>query len=180
MGSRAVLVGVVALVGLAVACTPMQRLEQELRSRLPDSSATPTAPPAEGREESSREAIQLVVYRANFQQEQAIRSRDPSVMRDTATDEYYQEMRRVNNGLLDRGVISIRLVSLGWGPVEITGDTATATTYETWITALANGATLRSEDRNVYGLVQQSGNWRIRSNEHPDQPIPLPGGSREV
>jgi hypothetical protein len=89
-------------------------------------------------------------------------------------------MRRVNEGLLEGGVVSIRLVSLGWGPVEVTGDAATATTYETWITTLLSGATVRSEDRNVYGLVQQNGNWRIRSNEHPDQPIPLPGGSREV
>lgn len=169
---------------LLAACVPasaIERLEQELRSRL-SASATPDAvqPEEEPRPgDSPRAAIRLVIYRANFEQEQAIASRDSSAMKDTSTDSYFEEMAQLNQRLLEGGVTRIRLVGLEWGPITITGNTAVATTYETWTTSFANGTRDRSTDRNVYHLIRQGGAWKIQANEHPDEPQRRsPGGTQ--
>jgi len=70
--------------------------------------------------------------------------------RDTATDGYYQESVAGNQSLLEGGVRRITPVRIEWGPITVSGDTATAVTYETWATELADGTTEQSRDLNVF------------------------------
>jgi hypothetical protein len=117
-------------------------------------------------------AIQSVIQRSNDEQVQAIASRDSSVMSDTTTADHFQELVRVNQDLLDNGVSSINLVRLDWGAVAVNGQSATATTYETWRTVFGDGTTNQSRDRNDYTLVLDSGTWKIQSDDHPDSSTP--------
>jgi len=130
-------------------------------------SSTPTE--TDSTEDSaSRTAIQDVIQRANNQQEQAIAARDSSAMRDTSTDAYYRDMARVNQGLIDGGVSSIKLLDIEWGDIRVTCNLAEATTWETWATTDADGRTTQSRDRNVYRLVREGADWKIQSDDHPD------------
>jgi Peptidase A4 family len=157
-----------------------------VRSEQPRPAAPVSAPVGQGRsilaaQGSPEESIQAVIERGNAQQEQAIASRDSSLMRDTSTDPYFQDMVQTNQNLLNSGVTAIRLVNIEWGPIVVSGDTATATTYETWSSQFADGTTERSRDRNVYTLVQQDGTWRIQADEHPDDVVTTaPGGPRST
>jgi hypothetical protein len=71
------------------------------------------------------------------------------------------------------------------GPVSVDGNTATATTYETWSTTLNDGTTLQSRDENDYSLTLDNGTWRIASDAHPtataagqpETPATAPGAS---
>lgn len=137
-------------------------------------------------QDAATAAIQAAIQRSNAQQVQAIATRDPSVMADTVSSAHYDELVSVNQDLLDKGVSSIKLVKLEWGAVTVTGDTATATTYETWTTVFVDGSTMRSRDRNDYSLVLDNGAWKITADAHPGSgptgltsppsTIPVPGG----
>src|SRR5436190_4935786 len=122
-------------------------------------------------------AIQNVIARGNDEQVQAIASGNAKVMADTSTSRYYQELVQTNQDLLDNGVTGIKLVKLEWGPTQVNGNTATATTYETWRTTLDDGTTDESRDRNVYTLVRDGSTWRIDADDHPDDAQSAPGGS---
>ena len=74
-------------------------------------------------------------------------------------------------------MVSIKLVKLEWGAVAVDGSTATATTYETWTTTLADGSTEQSRDRNDYSLVLESGAWKIKADAHPDEATGQPSPS---
>jgi uncharacterized iron-regulated membrane protein len=140
--------------------------------------AAPTAGAATTAPNADTAAIQAVIQRANMEQAQAISSKDPSVMADSAMPAYYQEMVQTNQDLLDAGVTEIQLVNIEWGPISVNGTTATATTWETWNTTYADGSMDQSRDRNVYVLVQDNGTWKIQANDHPDtnpNPFALPG-----
>lgn len=126
---------------------------------------------------SPEAAIQEVIRRADAEQAQALAARDPSIMADTATAEHYQDLVRVNQDLLDHGVTSIGLDRIDFGPITISGATATATADETWTTTYANGSTEQSVDRNLYTLVQEGGAWKIRSDEHPAAGVPGAGST---
>jgi hypothetical protein len=133
--------------------------------------AISNAPAADVVDADAQATIQHVIQRSNEQQAQAIAARDPSLMNDGVTSEHYQELVQINRGLLRAGVSGIQLVDLEWGPIAVDGSTATATTYETWTTTYADGATERSRDRNDYALVLDAGTWKISANTHPgDQP----------
>lgn len=131
-------------------------------------------------------AIQEVIQRSNAQQVQAIATKDPSVMADSVTSTHYDELVGVNQDLLVNGVSSIKLVNLEWGAITVTGDTATAITYETWTTVFVDGSTMRSRDRNDYSLVLDNGVWKITADAHPGSgptgfstppsTVPVPGG----
>ena len=120
-------------------------------------------------------AIQQVIQQANNEQVQAIATNNPSVMSDTATAAHYQELVQVNQGLVSNGVTGISLAKLGWGPISVNGSTATATSYETWITTFSDGTTMQSLDTNVYTLVQQNGAWVIQADQQPT-PTAQPAG----
>lgn len=152
------------------------QLPQEVRSRMPRFDNGPSVLAPAG---SDQAAIQDVILRGNHEQEQAIASKDESVMRDTATDSHYQEMARMNQDMLAHGITSITLANLDWGDITLNDDgTATATTWETWLTEFADGGTDQSRDRNVYSLVQQDGAWKIKADDHPDDVLSSPVGVR--
>src|SRR5438309_1417560 len=69
-------------------------------------------------------AVKDVVARANQAQVQAYARNDPTLMRATATDSYYQELLQTNQGIQSSGARSIELVSLDWVDVTISGSTA--------------------------------------------------------
>ena len=160
----AILLGM--LIVLLGACSPqsiIQRVEQGRATAEPSTEGGAAQPG------SPEDSIQQAISRANQQQVDAIASRDPTPMRDTATDRYFRQAERVNQQLLDSGVTKIELLRLEWGPVSIRGNVAEATTWETWATTAENGRTVQSRERNLYRLLQQDGGWKIEANEHPDQ-----------
>lgn len=128
--------------------------------------ATPTATP----QAADEAAIKAVVQQANDEQQQAFARHDPTLMRDTATSAYYDELVQTNRDLADNGVTDIKLVALEWGPIAARGVAgAQATTFETWRTSFSDGTTQQDRERNVYTLVRQSGAWKIQADDHPDE-----------
>src|SRR6266513_1728863 len=102
-------------------------------------------------------AVKDVISRANQAQVQAYARNDPTLMRATATDSYYQELLQTNQGIQSSGARSIELVSLDWVEVTTSGTTAQASTNETWRTTYTDGSVAESTDRNDYTLVLHSG-----------------------
>jgi hypothetical protein len=88
-------------------------------------------------------------------------------MSDTATPAHYQQLVQINQNLLAQGVTSIQLTNLAWGPITINGTTATATSFETWVTTFSDSTTMQSTDTNVYTLVQQGGSWIVQDDQQP-------------
>ncbi|MFI5267411.1 MAG: G1 family glutamic endopeptidase [Chloroflexota bacterium] len=153
-------------------------------SANPSASATPAPAGATslsvGAQTGTPEAaIQQLILKGNGEQEQAIASKDSTVMKDTSTDTYYQDLAQTNQDMLDSGVTAIRLVKIEWGQTTVTGTSGTATTYETWWTQYSDGSTDQSRDRNVYSLVQQNGAWKIQSDDHPDNGFTTVPGSAQ-
>jgi len=114
-------------------------------------------------------AIQDVIVRGNAAQVEAMTSRDPTRLADTAVGAYYQDLVQTNQTMLDSGVTVIGLVNLEWGPITVSGWSASATTFETWRTSFSDGPTEFSRSRNVYSLVRDAaGVWRVAGDDHPD------------
>ncbi len=177
---RPLLSGVLALVlsGCAV-LSPLNRVQLQAQAQAPVASATAN-PVGVGAPPGSAEAtIQTIVLQGNSEQERAISSQDSSVMRDTSTDSYYQDLVQTNQEMLDSGVIKIQLIKLNWGSVTLTGDAATVITDETWTSDYADGTTDESTDRNVYTLARESGLWKIQTDDHPSQAPPGPQSSSQ-
>jgi len=116
-------------------------------------------------------AIKDLIQRANDAQAKALAQNDSSLMRDTATASYYQELVAINRDLASGGVTSIALVKIDWGDITVQNGTANATTYETWRTSYDDGSTDQRTDRNEYTIVQQGGTWRIQSDTQPDTQV---------
>src|SRR6266851_7393113 len=140
---------------------------------------SPVAPPAIAsaapQVDPQLAAIQAVIQKADAEQVQAIVARNPSVMSDTATPAHYQQLVQINQNLLAQGVTSIQLTNISWGPITINGSTATATSYETWVTTFSDSTTMQSTDTNVYTLVQQNGSWIIQDDQQPTAATPGTG-----
>src|SRR5687768_4323947 len=101
-------------------------------ARFGASDGSPIAP-AQPPVDPQVAAIQQVIQRANTEQSQALSMLNPSVMSDTATAGYYQQLVQTNQTLLSQGVTSIELTNLTWGLISVSGANATATTAETWL-----------------------------------------------
>jgi hypothetical protein len=124
------------------------------------------------------QAVQNVIQQANNEQQAAFTQHDPTLMRDTATTSYYQDLVQTNQDMANSGVASIKLLKLQWGAVTQQGTTLVqATTNETWQTTLSDGSVDQSTDRNVYVLVLQNGSWKIQTDDHPDANQGNPGSS---
>jgi hypothetical protein len=137
----------------------------------PAAPANPAQPPAD----ATQQAIQATIQKSNEAQAQAVTSKDLAGLAEAATADFGRQMREVTQDLIDGGVKAIKLDKIEWGPISVTGTTATATSFETWSTTFADGTTEVQRDRNVYTLVQQDGTWKIQSNTHPDALPSLPG-----
>jgi hypothetical protein len=106
-----------------------------------------------------------VIQKSNQEQAAALAGNNPSLMSDTATAAYYRQLVQINQSLVAQGATSIDLIRLSWGPINVTGSTATATTSEAWITTFSDGTTAESSDTNVYTLAQQNGTWVIEADQ---------------
>lgn len=134
--------------------------------------ATPTAIAAANGASATRadptSLIKAVIQKANEAQAQAFNQQNPSLMKDTATGDYYSHLLQINNDLSSSGVASIKLMKLEWGAVTLkNATTAEATTFETWETVFSDGGTQQDRNRNVYQLVLDNGTWKIQSDDHP-------------
>jgi hypothetical protein len=176
-----VIIGTLLLAGCA---TPFARGHGAGQQEAADSppapvSATPagtgTVPAGPGDE--ATQAVMAVIQRANDEQQQAFAVHDPTVMRDTATTEYYDQLVQIERDLENAGVSAIKLLKLEWGPVSVQDASAQATTYETWQTTWTDGSTEQDRERNVYTLVQQAGAWKVQADDHPDANLDQPAGS---
>ena len=129
----------------------------------------PFSGPVFAQTSAAEAAIQDVIGRGNAAQTTALAARDPTLLGDSAVGAYAQQMVRTNQRLIDSGVLVIELVDVEWGPITVTGTTASATTFETWRTSFSEGPTDFTRDRNVYSLAQDAGGaWKITDNQHPD------------
>lgn len=135
-------------------------------------AAAPTAATAAATDDVA--AIKDVIQQANDAQPQALARRDPTLMRATATADYYDQLVQTQRDLENGGVASITLINLEWGPVQVDGTSAQATTTETWRTTFSDGSTEQDRARNVYTLVQQNGVWVIQADDHPDSRLDQP------
>jgi hypothetical protein len=172
----------VLAVGLAlVACNPVSTISTAVGRIVPPSITAPaTGSSGAAPANAGQAAIQQVITQANAEQAQAVASGNPSVMSDTATTAYYQDLVQTNNALASDGVTGIKLSNIQWGAVSVQGTQATATTTETWITTYRDGTTLQSTDENDYTLTQSNGAWKISADDHPDngsQPSPSTPGN---
>src|SRR5947208_1495497 len=90
-----------------------------MRSRIALPGAAPTATSGAAHVEvagvtaapgSAEAGVQSVILRGNSEQAQAIAAHNATVMADTSTDRYYQEVAQTNQELLAHGVVSIALL----------------------------------------------------------------------
>src|SRR5438132_1002952 len=119
--------------------------------------------------------IKDVIERANHAQAQALAKGDDTLMRESATDSYYQELVQTNRDLANGGVTSIALTNIAWGDVIVSGTSAQATAFETWRSTYNDGSNDERTDRNEYTLTQLSGAWRISADVQPDSRVIEPG-----
>lgn len=101
-------------------------------------------------------------------------------MQQTATASFYQEQVATNQDLVAGGVSDVKLLNLEWGDITVSGDSATASVYETWQTTFIDGTTQQGRDLNVYSLVKdpQGSGWIVQADDHPDQPAAQPTSTR--
>ena len=154
-----------AVLVAAVATVPPDAPGHAWLTGLPGAAAPVAA--AQSQPDQQTAAIQQVIQRANSEQVQAIASNNPSLMSDTATAAHYRQLVQIDQQLQAQGVTAIQLTNLSWGPIAVNGSTATATSYETWVTTFSDGTTMQSTDTNVYTLVQQNGGWLIQDDQQP-------------
>ena len=144
-----------------------------------DTSSLTQAGTAQGESTVSADvtaAIKKVIQQANDEEQAAFAQHNATLMRDTATASYYQELVQTNRDMANSGVASIKLLNLQWGTITQQGSAnVRATTNETWQTALSDGTVDQSTDLNVYTLVLQNGAWKISTDDHPNANAGNPG-----
>jgi hypothetical protein len=149
----------------------------------PPPAAAPSQPAADPQ---TADAIQQVIQLSNTEQAQAVASRNPSAMSDTATGSYYRGLQQTYRDLISQGAVSIALTNLTWGDITASGTMATANTVETWVTTFEDGTTDQATDPNVYTLVSRDGGWLIQDDRQPTsaspaaQMTPAPAGQPQA
>ncbi len=86
------------------------------------SNATVTATQTPGYSQSmssdpKEAAVQTVIQKGDQEQQDAFAKNDPTIMQDTATADYYNQLVKINADMAHAGVASIKLVTIEWGPV---------------------------------------------------------------
>ena len=120
---------VLALVG----CSFAPGLPGQPSSGVQPSSSTSAAPSTANQSQPQSNAgdqtaaIKAIIQRANEEQQQAFAQNDTTIMKDTATAGYYDELVQINNDLSDGSVSAIKLVKIEWGDITVRdGNTAQA------------------------------------------------------
>src|ERR1041384_3573554 len=73
-------------------------------------------------------AVKDTIVRANAAQAKAFNTGDATLMKDTATSDFYTQLVGINRDLASGGVTQIDIVSTDCQSVSVTGSSATATT----------------------------------------------------
>jgi hypothetical protein len=128
---------------------------------------TPAATTGAATNDVAEQAVKDTITRANEAQADAFNSGDSTVMRATATSDWYAQLVDINRDLTAGGVTEIALVSIDFQSVTVDGENAKAVTFETWRTSYSDGLTDESTARNDYTLVLDGGVWRIATNDQP-------------
>ena len=191
--SLTIKVSAVALVtALLVGCSalPQLRLPSNITGQMPAAAVTPApgqsaAPPVDSptkldttttksnASSATTDAIKSVIQRGNQEEVQALASQDPTVMRDTSTAAYYDQLAQSLGDLVNSGVTAIQLANINWGAITMQGTTgAQATTVETWRTTFADGSTMQETNTNVYTLVLQGGTWLVQDDQQTNGGTP--------
>jgi ketosteroid isomerase-like protein len=177
LGLLIVLIGVIAFAVTQMPTGPLAR-PAATTSTKPAAVATaqpagPAAAAGTPADAATEQAIQDVIRKADEAQSRAIATKDPNVMTDTATPDFFAQQVTNNQDLVDNGAVDVTLVNIEWGPISVNGNVATATAYETWTVTFEDGSTAQSRDRNVYTLVKDSARgWLVQADDHPDQAQP--------
>src|SRR5712691_1616461 len=173
---RYLLVGALAFaIGLAGGRLDLPRLVPGLR----DAGASAARTAATAPNNAAEAAIKAVIERADRSQARAFAQNDPTLMSDTATAAYYDELVQTNRALAAGGVSAIELTKVDWGAVSVDRGTARATSYETWRSRYADGSSEERTDRNDYTLVLEGGVWKIESDVQPDAQLIQPAPATE-
>lgn len=122
-------------------------------------------------------AVKDAITRANEAQATAFNTGDPSLMRETATSDFYTQLVRINRDMAVAGVTEIRVVSTDFQSVTVDGASAAAVTYETWRSTYADGSSEETTARNDYTLVLDGSTWRIATDDQPSAAL-QPGAPR--
>jgi len=112
--------------------------------------------------------IKRLILRSNAEQSEAFITGDPTVMQRSNTIDMYQMGITANQRLQSRGVTRIQLDHIDWGPITVSGPTATATTWETWTNTYSDGRTNQVRARNAYTLVKQNDGWLVSGDDISD------------
>lgn len=168
---RKLLISLIGLTIVLTSCSGQADLGRAIQQLDPSATQAPAAVTSD----ASTDAVKQVIQRANEAQQKAFTTGDVSLMRDTATASYYDELTQINTDLARGGVTGFTLVRIDWGDVSITGSTAAATAYETWRTTYADGSQDQRTDRNDYALVLDAGAWKIDSDVQPSAQSVAPG-----
>jgi hypothetical protein len=116
---------------------------------------------------AAADAVKAALQRSNEAQASAFNGGDPAAMRAYATDSFYQQLVETNRDLAASGVVRIELVAIDWGEISVGATSATATTFETWRSTYRDGSSDETTARNDYVLVNDSGAWKVSSDEQP-------------
>ena len=130
-------------------------------------------------------AVRQAIQHSNDEQVQAIASRNVSLVTDSVTGDYAQQLTSTLQDMLDHHVTSIALLNLQWGPITVAADGsgAVVTTYETWRVVSTAGTVDDAPTRNEYTVVLDNGTWKIKSDAQTvgaptpvatDTPAPTP------
>lgn len=111
-------------------------------------------------------AVQQAIQHSNDEQVQAIASRNVSLVTDSVTGDYAQQLTSTLQDMLDHHVTSIALLNLQWGQITVAADgsSAVVTTYETWRVVSTAGTVDDAPTRNEYTVVLDNGTWKIKSD----------------
>ena len=141
--------------------------------------ATPTSgAPQTAADGPTSAAIKVVIQKADQEQQNAFTKNNPTLMKDTATTSYYNQLVQINSQMASGGVTAIKLIGIQWGAITLTNSTsARATDYETWQTTYKDGTTDQAKQLNVYTLIQQHGVWLIQTDNHPTSTTGSSSGS---
>src|SRR4051812_16789031 len=74
-------------------------------------AATATTPVAASPASAVLDALKSVIQRANQEEQQAVAAHDPTLMRDTATITYYNQLAQGFNDLVSSNVTALQLVN---------------------------------------------------------------------
>jgi len=125
--------------------------------------------------QGDRAQVRAVIEKLDNEQEQAFQTNSARLMEDSSTAQNLAAMVQNNDALTAAGASAIHLAKLEWGPVNVSNDTATAITWETWDTDFKDGSITSIRQENDYRLVKIGGVWMVDADNHPaNQATPSP------